>query len=288
VLGTHYHLLVRSLDGRISATMQRIQNEYVRWFNRTRDRDGPLFRGRFQSRIVTSEVYRRVLVRYIDENPCAARLARLPHEYPHCSAHSYVHRAGPPWLCRDWIEAFVSNCTGSAFSGVGYRQVFERALTTDERAHLERIIQTAASPQEWLEGPHISSSESMREWLRSRAEVADGAAVGIALCAPGSLSRALSEVGPDALDRHVNETCSREVVHAALLCELCGLTQIEVAGLLGVAKSSVSDARRTHRRRLIESELYARWIGAVAFAAARDGHPDPWMGLAAQARARSK
>ena len=38
-LMTHFHLLVRS-RGRLSEAMRRIQNEYVRYFNRARRRDG--------------------------------------------------------------------------------------------------------------------------------------------------------------------------------------------------------------------------------------------------------
>ena len=53
VLTTHYHLLVRS-RGKLSEGLRRVQNDYVRWFNRARRRDGPLFRGRFLSKHVGS------------------------------------------------------------------------------------------------------------------------------------------------------------------------------------------------------------------------------------------
>jgi len=78
VLTTHFHLLVRSPKGELSAAMQRIQNQYVRYFNRRRQRDGSLVRGRFFSRHVDSFTYRRTLVRYIDANPVAAGLCRDP------------------------------------------------------------------------------------------------------------------------------------------------------------------------------------------------------------------
>ena len=34
VLSTHFHLLVKSPRGELSAALQAVQNEYVRWFNR--------------------------------------------------------------------------------------------------------------------------------------------------------------------------------------------------------------------------------------------------------------
>jgi len=49
-LTTHFHLLLRRLTGEISLAMKLVTNELVRWFNRARKRDGPLFAGRFDGR----------------------------------------------------------------------------------------------------------------------------------------------------------------------------------------------------------------------------------------------
>jgi len=74
ILTTHFHLLVRSPRGRLSLVMKVAQNEYVRRFNRERRRDGPLVRGRFASKPVTTERYRATLLRYVDHNPVDAGL----------------------------------------------------------------------------------------------------------------------------------------------------------------------------------------------------------------------
>ena len=107
VLTTHFHLLVRSPGGELSAVMRQAQLEYVRRFNRKRRRDGPLMRGRFTSKLVLSLTYRRVLVRYIDANPVRAGICTDPREYPFGSASQYARRAGPPWGVRSWVEGFV-------------------------------------------------------------------------------------------------------------------------------------------------------------------------------------
>ena len=75
VTTTHFHLLVRSPSGQLSQAMRRIQNRYVRRFNRSRRRDGPLFRGRFRSRPVDSLTYRRDVGRrpVLDEAESTAR-----------------------------------------------------------------------------------------------------------------------------------------------------------------------------------------------------------------------
>ena len=72
---THFHLLVRSVNGQLSAAMRRIQNRYARRFNRTRKRDGSLFRGRFLSRRIDDLAYRRDVVTYIHDNAIAAGVA---------------------------------------------------------------------------------------------------------------------------------------------------------------------------------------------------------------------
>ena len=63
LMGTHYHLLLRSPEGRMAEAMHRVQLAYSRWFNRSRRRDGSLVRGRYGSRLVRSLSYRRVIVR---------------------------------------------------------------------------------------------------------------------------------------------------------------------------------------------------------------------------------
>ena len=104
---THFHLLVRSPQGRLSEAMRVVQNEFVRWFNRRNRRDGALFRGRFLSKPVESLSYRRTLVRYIDQNPVLAGLVQRAADYPYGSAWHYASMRGPLWLTRDWVEASV-------------------------------------------------------------------------------------------------------------------------------------------------------------------------------------
>ncbi len=113
LLATHYHLLVRSVDGELSETMRRIQNGFVRWFNRSRGRDGALFRGRFCSRHVDTLTYQYAVVSYIDKNPVQARLADRAEQYPHGSACHYSRLRGPPWLTRNWLERSATEFAGT-------------------------------------------------------------------------------------------------------------------------------------------------------------------------------
>src|SRR5687767_10732382 len=104
ILTTHFHLFVRSPCGELSEVMQRVLNLYVRYFNRTRRRDGPLFRGRFGSKPVWSERYARLLLRYIDQNAVGARLVFVGEQYPYGSARHYVAARRPVWLSTEWVD----------------------------------------------------------------------------------------------------------------------------------------------------------------------------------------
>ncbi len=88
-LTTHFHLLVRSVDGEISRAMKLVMNAYVRWFNRSRKRDGPLFATRFHGSLIKDPEHWVAALRYVDLNPVRARMCELPSDHPFGSARSW-------------------------------------------------------------------------------------------------------------------------------------------------------------------------------------------------------
>lgn len=48
LMGTHYHICLRTPAGNLSRVMRHLDGTYTQRFNRARGRDGPLFRGRYQ------------------------------------------------------------------------------------------------------------------------------------------------------------------------------------------------------------------------------------------------
>jgi len=104
LMTTHFHILLQSRGG-LSTALRRIQNEYVRRFNITHERDGPLGRGRFFSKLVDSRVSRRNVVLYLDDNPVVARMADTPEEYEWGSAHLYARENRPKWLETAWVDS---------------------------------------------------------------------------------------------------------------------------------------------------------------------------------------
>lgn len=78
----HIHLLVTpEADDSLSKGMQFLGLSYVRYFNRTYQRTGTLFEGRFKSCLVEHSEYFLVCLRYIELNPVRAGMVKDPAHY---------------------------------------------------------------------------------------------------------------------------------------------------------------------------------------------------------------
>jgi REP element-mobilizing transposase RayT len=273
VMTTHFHLLARSPEGCLSEAMRRIQNEYVRRFNRTRRRDGALFRGRFRSRPVDSLVYREVLVRYIDANPVSAGLVRSAHIYPHGSARAYALKDGPPWLERSWVEEVVREVSGSRVYDPGtYAAVFGADLPTSLTDLVERRIAGGFREPDPLDNLVSERPTALLDWMRRKARLADGTRPGLPVCDPESVTAAVErdravrgcwfiQPGKKQLDAWPH-------VHVALLCDLAGLAAPEAAHRVGCSESGVGRMRERHRT-LLGDDGYAERVRAIAAEALR-------------------
>ena len=69
LMGNHFHLLLHSPPGTLSAAMHHCLAVYARHTNDRVGRDGPLFRGRFLGLAVESECYLLAAARYVHRNP---------------------------------------------------------------------------------------------------------------------------------------------------------------------------------------------------------------------------
>jgi REP element-mobilizing transposase RayT len=82
LMGTHYHLLVRTRDANLAAGMQMLNGRYAQTFNRHRGRRGHLFGERYFSALIEDNAYLHAVHRYIALNPVRAGLAESPAEWP--------------------------------------------------------------------------------------------------------------------------------------------------------------------------------------------------------------
>lgn len=102
LMGNHYHLLVRSRHGNLSAAMRHLDAAYTQKANRARGFDGPLFRGRFRSQLLSHERSLPIVFAYIHLNPLQARLVTRLQSATWTSYRYYLGRDRPPaWLTLD-------------------------------------------------------------------------------------------------------------------------------------------------------------------------------------------
>jgi hypothetical protein len=277
---THYHLLVRSPTGQLSEAMRQVQNRFVRWFNRRNRRDGPLFRGRFQSRPVESLRYRRILVRYIDNNPVKAGLVRTPEEYPHGSARHYALSSGPPWLERSWVEQDALERTGAAeFSRLVYRHAFGKAIDSHDVHLVEARLEHPSREPDPLDDLVHATPASISRWMQRKAALADGTRPGLPCASAERVSAACShattshpewkiQVGPSRID-------VGKVLEVALLRDVAGLCWSEISRRVSAGESSVKRRYQIHRTQMERVEEYREMVSTVTTAVVRSRHRSP-------------
>ncbi len=83
LMSNHVHLLVTPMaDHGLSKMMQAIGRRYVYYFNKTHDRSGTLWEGRYKSSLIDSDQYLLACMRYIEMNPVRANMVEHPDQYP--------------------------------------------------------------------------------------------------------------------------------------------------------------------------------------------------------------
>lgn len=99
LMNNHYHFLVHSGRGELSRACQVLAAHYTQYVNHRYFRDGPLFRGRFASVLVSDDPHLIQTVRYIHFNPVAAGLVAAPELWRWSSAAAYANLLpAPEWL----------------------------------------------------------------------------------------------------------------------------------------------------------------------------------------------
>ncbi|BBB26398.1 transposase [Amphritea japonica] len=83
LMTNHVHLLLTAVDEwSISKLMQSLGRYYVLYINKTYQRTGTLWDGRYKSTLVDSDTYLLTVMRYIELNSVRAAMVEHPVEYP--------------------------------------------------------------------------------------------------------------------------------------------------------------------------------------------------------------
>ena len=102
LMTNHYHLVVETPDGNLSAGMRQLNGVYTTRFNRRYGRVGHLFQGRYKAILVDKSAYLLELSRYVVLNPVRACMVDHPGDW---LWSSYRYTLGelhsPDWLATD-------------------------------------------------------------------------------------------------------------------------------------------------------------------------------------------
>ncbi len=255
VMTTHFHLLVRSPRGELSEAMRRAQNEYVRHFNRRHRRDGTLMRGRFFSKPVTTERYRRVLVAYIDQNPVVAGIVSRTWLYPWGSATHFASERSVPWHERAWVHSVVEEVREEDEAlGTTYRRRFGGSLQPGLTDWIEQRLSFRGASVQALDDLVNTAPEGVLDWMRRKARLADGHLVGEpvgSLKLVDDLARE-SHLEPTRLGDQGRPIKVAWVFRVAMCRLLASASWNEIGNQTGRPASSCASSFKRHHARLID------------------------------------
>jgi putative transposase len=108
-MSNHYHLVIETPDANLSKGMRQLNGVYTQRFNRSHQRVGHVFQGRFKAILVEKDSYLLELARYVVLNPLRARMVRQLENWPWSSYLATCGQAEKPdWLQCDFILAQFS------------------------------------------------------------------------------------------------------------------------------------------------------------------------------------
>jgi hypothetical protein len=92
----HFHLVLRVEEEQaLQIGMHGLQMSYAKALNLSLGRSGPLFQGRYSTRIVPTTERLLHLTRYVHLNPVTSGLVSRPEEWAHSSYPSYIEGGDP-------------------------------------------------------------------------------------------------------------------------------------------------------------------------------------------------
>jgi len=115
LMDNHYHLLIETPDANLSLGMRQLNGMYTQFSNRSHNKVGHIFQGRFKSILVERNYHLLALCRYIVCNPVKAGMCDSPEKW---IWSSYIPTAFgkdvPEFLTVDWILGQFSKWKDSA------------------------------------------------------------------------------------------------------------------------------------------------------------------------------
>ncbi len=134
LMDNHYHLIIETPEGNLSAGMRQLNGVYTLMFNKKHNRVGHIFQGRYKAILIQKDSHLHEVCRYVVLNPVRAMAVEKPEEW---KWSSYIATAGKarPHKClnRDWILGQFGNRRRAAqerykefvIAGIGQRGIWK-------------------------------------------------------------------------------------------------------------------------------------------------------------------
>jgi putative transposase len=89
IMDNHYHLLLQTGSMPLNKVMHRVNYLYSMYYNRSNDRHGHVFGGRYKAALIHDESYLFAVLRYIHQNPVRAGICSSVSDYAWSSDRAY-------------------------------------------------------------------------------------------------------------------------------------------------------------------------------------------------------
>ncbi|MDA8163943.1 MAG: transposase [Desulfobacteraceae bacterium] len=224
LLDNHYHLVIETVDPSLSLGMRQLNGVYTQAFNRTHQRVGHVFQGRYKAIAVEKDSHLLEVCRYVVLNPVRAGMVSKPGAWKWSSYKSTAY-AGKlaEYLTTDWVLGQFSQERTTA------RQRYRKFVAEG--------MAGKAQPWEKLVGQVFLGSEkfvtSMQELLEGKREIKE---IPRSQRYPGrpSLNRLFADVPVGNKEQRNQRMGEAHVTY--------GYTLKEIADFLGVHYTTVSKA----------------------------------------------
>ncbi|HKI65137.1 MAG TPA: transposase [Burkholderiales bacterium] len=144
LMTNHVHLLATPRAAKACALlMKNLGQRYVQYINRSRERTGTLWEGRFRSCIAQSERYVLACYRYIELNPVRAGMVAHAGDYRWSSHCANAAGAGQAWLVPhpEYLALGIDDHARRA----AYRTLVESGLGADQLKEIRRATNSGGA-----------------------------------------------------------------------------------------------------------------------------------------------
>lgn len=168
LMSNHYHLLVQTPDGNLSAGMRQLNGVYTQRVNRRHGRGGHVFQGRYKAIVVDRENYLLELARYVVLNPVRAGMVNDAAAWPWSSYGATIGSTqAPPWLAVDAMlsqfgdrrSVAVKRYVNHVRAGIGLPSIWtqlNRQVYLGDDAFVARVLRKAGvASSDALEIPRV-------------------------------------------------------------------------------------------------------------------------------------